>query len=189
MAVQGHDVTLFERNSVVGGKLATLTRDGYSFDMGPSLLTLPHVFDELFALVGTRLAAEVDLVRLDPQFRYRWYDAAELRVFDDDDRTAESFDALREGAGDGWRRFVERGRRIWDVADRTFFAGPMSSPISLARRMRSPTDLTAIDPFRTLDRSARSYFDDHRLVQWAGRYATYSGSSPYRAPATLACIP
>ena len=65
----------------------------------------------------------------------------------------------------------------------------MTSPVSLARRLRSPFDLTAIDGFRTLHRSAASYFDDDRLVQWAGRYATYSGSSPFRAPATLACIP
>jgi phytoene dehydrogenase-like protein len=75
------------------------------------------------------------------------------------------------------------------VADRTFFAGPMSNPWSLAKRMRSPFDLTAIDPLRTLHRSAEAFFDDPRLVQWADRYATYSGSSPYGAPATLACIP
>ena len=59
---------------------------------------------------------------------------------------------------------------------------------ALARRMRSPADLLAIDPLRTLHRSAAAHFDDPRLVQWAGRYATYSGSSPFRAPATLACI-
>ena len=72
---------------------------------------------------------------------------------------------------------------------RTFFAGPMSNPWSLAKRMRSPFDLSAIDPMRSLHRSAESHFDDPRLVQWADRYATYSGSSPYSAPATLACIP
>jgi phytoene desaturase len=55
--------------------------------------------------------------------------------------------------------------------------------------MRSPRDLMAIDALRTLHGRAAAVFDDQRLVQWAGRYATYSGSSPYRAPATLACIP
>ncbi len=189
LAAQGHQVTVFERNDVVGGKLATLRRDGYTFDIGPSLITLPHVFDDLFRAAGTTLAAEVDLVRLDPQFRYHWSDGTELDVFDDRERTAASFDDFSDGAGNAWRRFDDRGRRIWDVAERTFFAGPMSHPLSLAKRMRSPTDLTAIDPFRTLARSARSFFDDDRLVQWAGRYATYSGSSPFRAPATLACIP
>ena len=189
LSAAGHDVTIVERNDVVGGKLATLHRDGYTFDVGPSLITLPHVFDELFRVAGTTLDEQVEMVRLDPQFRYRWSDGSELDVFDDGDHTAASFDELSDGAGDAWRSFDRRGRRIWDVAERTFFAGPMSNPLSLARRLRSPTDLTAIDPFRTLDRSARSFFDDERFVQWAGRYATYSGSSPFRAPATLACIP
>ena len=185
----GHHVTVFERSEVVGGKLATYEADGYTFDIGPSLITLPHVFDDVFRAAGTTLADQIDLVRLDPQFAYHWTDGSSLIVPDGDDDTVRAFDVFAPGAGEQWQAFDERGRRIWDVADRTFFAGPMSNPWSLAKRMRSPFDLTAIDPMRTLHRSAESFFDDPRLVQWAGRYATYSGSSPYAAPATLACIP
>lgn len=185
----GHQVTVFERNDVVGGKLAHHVRDGYAFDLGPSLVTLPDVFDEVFRAAGTTLAEQVDLVRLDPQFGYRWADGSSLVVPDGDDDTADAFERFATGAGDQWRAFDARGRRIWDVAIRTFFAGPMSNPWSLAKRLRSPFDLTAIDPLRSLHRSAESHFDDPRLVQWADRYATYSGSSPFAAPATLACIP
>jgi phytoene desaturase len=185
----GHHVTVFERRDVVGGKLATYEADGYTFDIGPSLVTLPHVFDEVFRSAGTTLAEQVDLVRLDPQFAYHWSDGSSLVVPDGDDDTVRAFDEFQPGAGEQWQAFDARGRRIWDVAERTFFAGPMSNPWSLAKRMRSPFDLTAIDAMRTLQQSAESFFDDPRLVQWAGRYATYSGSSPYAAPATLACIP
>ncbi|HSM65900.1 MAG TPA: FAD-dependent oxidoreductase, partial [Ilumatobacteraceae bacterium] len=185
----GHDVTMFERNDVVGGKLATYFRDGYTFDIGPSLVTLPHVFDDVFRVAGTSLDEQLDLVRLDPQFAYHWPDGSSLVVPDGDDDTARAFEDFAPGAGEHWRSFDARGRRIWDVAERTFFAGPMSNPLALAKRMRSPFDLAAIDPMRTLHRSAESFFDDPRLVQWADRYATYSGSSPYAAPATLACIP
>jgi phytoene desaturase len=185
----GHPVTIFERNDGVGGKLATFERDGYVFDIGPSLITLPHIIDDVFRTAGTSLADEVELVRLDPQFRYGWRDGSTLTVPDDVDATAAAFDAFLPGAAEQWRAFDARGRRIWDVAERTFFAGPMSNPLSLLQRMRSPLDLPAIDPMRTLHRSATRYFDDERLLQWAGRYATYSGSSPYAAPATLACIP
>ena len=172
----GHAVTVLERNEVAGGKLAVHVRDGFTFDIGPSLVTLPHVFDELFRCAGTSLADELSMVRLDPQFTYRWRDGREL--------------VMRDAGCDapGWREFVEHGRKIWDVSERTFFAGPMDHPWSLARRMRSPRDLLTIDPLRTLDASARRFFDDPHLVQWAGRYATYSGSSPFRAPATLGCI-
>jgi phytoene desaturase len=189
LRTRGHSVAVFERNDVVGGKLATYERDGYTFDVGPSLVTLPHVFDEVFHTAGTTLDEQADLVRLDPQFAYHWADGSSLIVPDRDDDTAEAFGSFAPGADDAWRAFDARGRRIWDVAERTFFAGPMSNPWSLAKRMRSPFDLPAIDPMRTLHRAAASFFDDPRLVQWADRYATYSGSSPYAAPATLACIP
>ncbi|MEX2625485.1 MAG: FAD-dependent oxidoreductase, partial [Ilumatobacteraceae bacterium] len=68
----GHDVTLLERNDVVGGKLADLVDDGYRFDLGPSLVTMPHVLDDVLRCAGTTLADEVDLVRLEPQIRYHW---------------------------------------------------------------------------------------------------------------------
>lgn len=189
LAAAGHRVVVLERSATVGGKLAAAGHGGFSFDVGPALLTLPHVFDELLALASTTLAGELDLVRLDPQFHYHWSDGAELVVPDDRDATADAFERFARGAGAAWRRFDERGRRVWDVSERTFFAGAMSGPWELLRRMRSPADLAAIDPLHTLHRCAADHFDDPRLVQWVGRYATYSGSSPYRAPATLACIP
>lgn len=189
LRVAGHDVTIVERNRAVGGKLAVFERDGFIFDVGPSLVTLPHVFDEVFRLAGTTLHEQVSMVRLDPQFRYWWRDGSRLVVPDDPDETAAEFETFADGAGDQWREFDANGRTIWDVAERTFFAGPMSSPASLLDRMESPRDLLDIDPLRTLRRAARDTFDDDRLRQWAGRYATYSGSSPARAPATLACIP
>ena len=188
LATAGHEVTIYERNDVVGGKLASFERNGYSFDLGPSLLTLPHVFDEVFQLAGTSLAAEVDLVRLDPQFRYHWRDGSKLIVHDDNDATAAEFEAFA-GAGQAWRDYDERGKTIWEVSERTFFAGPMTNPLVLAKRMGSPKDLTAIDGLRTLDAAARATFADRHLRQWARRYATYSGSSPFKAPATLTCVP
>lgn len=189
LAAAGRRVVVLERNEVTGGKLATVRHGGATFDAGPSLVTLPHVFDELFQVAGTSLADEVLLQRLDPQFSYHWPDGSSLTVPDDADGRVDAFDAFSPGAGAAWRRFDDHGRDIWDVSERTFLAGPMTGPVGLARRMRSPRDLLAIDPLRTLHRLASSTFADPRLVQWAGRYATYSGSSPYRAPATLACIP
>jgi len=185
----GHTVTMFERNDVAGGKLATFERDGFTFDIGPSLLTLPHVFDEVLALAGTSLKAELDLVRLDPQFRYHWRTGGQLTVHDDADATAAAFDTFSPGSGDAWRGFNERGRKIWEVSERTFFAGPMDNPVSLLKRMQSPKDLATIDALRTLNDASRATFDSPELQQWANRYATYSGSSPRQAPATLACIP
>jgi phytoene desaturase len=186
----GHEVLLCERADRLGGKLDARSVDGFTFETGPSLLTLPDVLDATLAVAGTRLADEVDLVRLAAPFRYRWPDGAELRTLDDEAATAAAFDALAPGAGAAYRRLVARGADIWDLAARTFFAGPMDHPLELVRRLRSPRDLVRIDGARTLAAAARRCFpDEPRLQQWLGRYATYSGSSPWRAPATLACIP
>ena len=188
LATAGHDVSILERNAVTGGKLATLTEAGHTFDLGPTLLTLPHVLDDVFRLAATTLADEVELVRLDPQFHYRWPNGGTLDLPDDPTATAKAVDGLSSGEGANWERFAAHTRRIWEVSERTFLAGPMSSPLSLVGRMRSPLDLGRIDGRRTLADLASSTFDDPRLRQLVGRYATYSGSSPYRVPATLACI-
>ncbi len=189
LGAAGHAVTVLERNGNLGGQLADRERDGFRFDVGPTLLTLPELFDSLFELSGTSLSAEVELVRLDPQIRYRWADGSTLDVRDDPDATAKGFEALAAGGGDAYRRFDAHGRRIWELSERTFLEGPMAGPLPFARRMHSPRDLAAIDALRTLSGRARRMFDDPRLVQWAERYATCAGSSPFAAPATLSCIP
>jgi len=188
LQVLGHHVTLVERNAVVGGKLAVLTDAGYTFDIGPSLVTLPAVFEELCELAGTSLEAEMDLVRLDPQFSYHWPDGSELLIHDDPAATLAALESFAPGSAAEWESYAQRAKRIWEVSERTFFAGPMGNPWEMVKRMRSPRDLWAIDSLRSLHRSATSALTDPRLVQLVDRYATYSGSSPYRAPATLACI-
>lgn len=187
LADSGHCVTVLERRDQVGGKLAVVHRDGFTFDIGPSLLTLPQVFDQ-------RVLDQLTLVRLDPQFRYRWADGHEMTMTDP--HGLQGFGSTSTGpdspvsqpatADADLARFRQRGKRIWEISERTFLAGPMG--VRALRRMRSPRELLTIDPFHTLAQVAEKDFDDPRMVQWAGRYATYSGSSPYRAPATLSCI-
>ncbi|MEO6570287.1 MAG: phytoene desaturase family protein [Ilumatobacteraceae bacterium] len=189
LAGAGHQVVVMERNPVAGGKLASLDERGWSFDIGPTLLTLPHEFDDLFRSVGTTLDDQVGLVRLDPQIRYRWPNGSTLDVPDDASAFARALDEFSSGAAAEWERFESRASTIWDVSERTFLAGAVRSPLSLVARARSPLDLPRIDGNRTLAKSAAAHFDDPRLQQLVGRYATYSGSDPFQVPATLSCIP
>ncbi|MEY3453454.1 MAG: hypothetical protein RL574_1192 [Actinomycetota bacterium] len=188
LAARGRSVLVCERNATVGGKLAVYQRDGFTFDMGPSLLTLPAVFDDAFRLAGTTLADECDLIRLDPSFRYFWPDGSTVTFRDEPVATAEALESFSNGAGAEYLQYLERARTIWRVSERTFFAGDMHGRLSLLRRMRSPRDLSRIDARRTLHSRAEAQFRDPRLVQWLGRYATYSGSDPRQVPATLGCI-
>jgi len=111
LAAAGRRVVVCERRLVTGGKLATLDRDGFRFDLGPSLLTLPDLLGDLFRAVGATLSDHVDLVRLDPQFRYHWADGSSLVVPDGAGATAVAFEVFSPGAGAEWRRFDARGRR------------------------------------------------------------------------------
>ncbi|MFF5249450.1 phytoene desaturase family protein [Streptosporangium sp. NPDC000095] len=177
LAEQGHRVRLYERLPRLGGKLAEHTRDGFTFSIGPSLLTLPGVF--------TDLGLELDLVELDELCRYRFADGSTLAAYRDPARMAAEVDRLAPGEGRAWLAFHDWARGCFDASRRTFFTGPLTQPPTEARL----SDLLAVAPGRTLDGLARRFFTDPRLRQYVGRYATYAGSSPYRAPAALGCVP
>ncbi|GAA1504002.1 phytoene desaturase family protein [Sphaerisporangium rubeum] len=187
LARDGHEVVLHEKLGRLGGKLAEHRRDGFTFSVGPSLLTLPGLFRDL----GARL----DLVEPAEICRYRFPDGSTLTAPRDPARMAEEVDRLAPGEGRRWLAFHAWAGECLAAARRTFFSGP---PVSLPRLSGPPTgpsrearlaDLFAVAPGRTLNGLARRFFRDPRMRQYVGRYATYAGSSPYRAPAALGCIP
>ena len=127
LAAAGHHVVVLERNPLLGGKVTDLEEAGYRFDTGPNKVTLPQEFDQVLALAGTRLADEVDLVRLDPQVTYRWPNGSTLEMADDPATTVSSVERLSPGSGEPWRRFSEHAATIWDAAERTILSGPPAS--------------------------------------------------------------
>jgi phytoene desaturase len=177
LARQGHEVRLYEQQPRLGGKLAEHRRDGFTFSLGPSLLTMPELFREL------GLARE--LVEPELLCRYRFADGTVLDARRDPRRMAAEVERLAPGEGRAWHAFHGWARGCLEAANRTVFAGPLIRPPGEARL----SDLLAVAPARTLHGLARRYFRDARLRQYVGRYATYAGSSPYRAPAALGCVP
>lgn len=185
LAARGHRVQLFERRPELGGKLTEISRDGFTFGVGPSLLTLPGAFAGLAAEAGRGPEALGSLVPVDPVCRYRFADGTVLDAHADPGAMAASVDELAPGEGAAWRRYFAWGARCWAASERSFLAGPVAA----AGRSARAGDLLASAPGRTLASHARRFFADPRMLQYACRYATYSGSSPYRAPAAVGCIP
>jgi phytoene desaturase len=188
LAARGHHVTLYERRTELGGKLTELRRDGFTFGLGPSLLTLPGEFAGLAAEAGRKLDELVTLLPVDPVCRYHFADGSVLDAASDPAAMAAAVDRLAPGEGAAWQRYAAWGERCWAASERAFLAGPLEMS-SLSRRSASPADLLASAPGRTLAGHAARFFTDPRMIQYASRYATYSGSSPYQAPAALGCIP
>ncbi len=179
LAAAGHEVVVHERSAVVGGKLGVYDRDGFLFDTGPSLLTMPHVFDDL----------AVHPVPLDPVVRHVFPDRTVL----DSSACPEVFleriaAAMGAGAAADWARFWRRASRIWEASWRSVLRRPVT-PASLAALSWRVGDVAAIAPWRSLRALGRHYLRDARLRMMLDRYATYAGADPRRAPAALAAIP
>lgn len=188
LAARGHRVQLFERRHELGGKLTERRRDGFAFGLGPSLLTLPDLFGALAAEAGRKLDELVTLTEVDPVCRYHFPDGSVLDARSDPGAMAAEVERFSPGQGQAWQRYFEWGERCWAASERAFLSGPLDLP-GLARRQASLSDLFASAPGQTLAGLARRFFTDPRLIQYACRYATYSGSDPYQAPAAVGCIP
>jgi phytoene desaturase len=196
LATLGHDVVICEQSSTWGGKLGTLRREGFTFDTGPSLLTLPAVYRDLFVKTGKPLEDSVELVQVDPVTRYRfpaveghdvtWLDlpnASRPRLHRALDET------LGAGAGADWDRFLDRAHAIWQVTRGPILESPHAGGRDLLRLARRTSDVRTVAPWQTLRGLGRSYLGDPRLRMFLDRYATYTGSDPRRAPAALSVVP
>ena len=140
LACHGHQVTLLEAQDTVGGKLGVFERDGFRFDTGPSLLSMPAVFEDLFNATGG-WPPELALERLDPIARYRFPDGSTLDLTDDLDAQCRRMEALRPGNGEEWRAFMERARRIWKASRTPFLESPLRGSRSLAPAPSSTTPI------------------------------------------------
>lgn len=190
LAVKGHSVTVLEQSGRVGGKLATYRRDGFAFDTGPSLFTLPAVYRDLFLKTGKPLEEEVDLQPVEPAFGYHFADGARVTMPGVD--PARCAIALGDGLGgrsaDDWRALMDRAGRMWKLTRGPFLQAPLRGWKSLVP-LAKPADVRTIAPWSSLRNLGESTLSDPRAVTLLDRYATYTGSDPRRAPAVLATVP
>jgi phytoene dehydrogenase-like protein len=190
LAKRGHKVKVFEAASFAGGKCRTEVISGFSFDTGPSLLTLPAVYRDLFVKTGKRLENLVQLSTVDPSFTY---------IFDDGKRVTfpnlshsgtvlaitESFGAQ---AGDAWHQLLTRAEKMWGASRQAFVESELHSPFAMLKSPSLLRDLKTIAPFTSLRDLVRSYTDNVYIGKIIDRYATYTGSDPRKVPAVLLTI-
>jgi 1-hydroxycarotenoid 3,4-desaturase len=192
LARRGARVRVIEAQPSVGGKLRRIRHPGHEgIDSGPTVFTMRWVFDDLFDSLGLNFEDHVRLERLDLLARHGWSGAARLDLFADLDRTVDAIGAFAGAANaNGYRSFCKTAARTFNTLDRTFMRASRPNPLSLTGRIarENIAGLAAIHPFQTLWSALSKSFSDPRLRQLFGRYATYTGGSPFLAPATLMLI-
>lgn len=186
LARAGQQVLVLEQNPAVGGKMSELRDGGYRWDLGPSVITMRPVLEDLFAAAGRRLEDELDLVPVEPLTRYVWPDGSTLDATRDLSRMAAQIERLDPRDVEGYLKFLAYAARLHRVTGPGFIYGDPVSPATLLGV--PPRDWLAVDGWRTMDQAIRSFVKAPRLRQLLGRFATYVGASPYQAPATLNVI-
>jgi 1-hydroxycarotenoid 3,4-desaturase len=163
-------------------------RQQLGVDVGPTVLTMRWVFDALFADAGASLPDHLTLNPIDVLARHAWSGTERLDLFSDIDRSADAIAAFAgPGEAVGYRSFCERAQRVYRTLEGPFIRSPRPTALSLAAGS-GLSAMRGISPFSTLWKALGEHFKDQRLRQLFGRYATYSGSSPFHAPATLMLI-
>lgn len=184
----GWRVTVCEAGATFGGKMNVWRQGGYCFDTGPSLITLPDVFHETFLAAGGSLDDYISLERIDPLCQYRYPDGTVFESTASLPAWIETVKRLESRDVNGFLRFLHLGARLWELSRRTFLARtpynpPTLSDLSVLRHL--PLRYGAANYHQTI----AAHFVSPYLRQLYDRYPTYVGSTPYRAPSTLALIP
>lgn len=191
LAVKGYNVEVFEANAHPGGKLSEIEQGGFRFDAGPSLLTMPQYIDELFELAGKNPADFFRYQKLDIICKYFYEDGTRLTAYADEEKFIKEFSHTTGVSSDAIHHYRQNSEHIYNATNNVFLQRSL-------HRLRTYFSLDAlkvffgfkkIDPFRTMHQANTEFFNDNHLIQYADRFATYNGSDPYRAPATLNVIP
>jgi phytoene desaturase len=191
LALKGYQVEVFEANSYPGGKLSEIVIQGYRFDAGPSLFTLPDQVEELFHLAGQNPKQHFDYIKLEVACHYFWEDGKQIKAWADINRFAEEVETKLGEPASHIREALKRSAFIYD------HLAPLFMHRSLHRletwtnpqALKSYLKMGKLGIFSTMNKANERQFTHPKLVQLFNRYATYNGSDPYQTPATLNIIP
>jgi phytoene desaturase len=203
LAARGHQVTLLDKNEWVGGKAAQHEAEGFRFDMGPTILTLPSVLKRVFEEAGRKLEDYIEMIRLDPQWRCFFESdgkggAADNTVLDLVENVPQMKETLRQFTGgevnaNGYENFMGLSEHLHGVSDRFFFwrsIGGLADTmeVSGAFSINVLKDVLSLRMGKSVASIVRSHVPDARVAQMMDHFTQYVGSSPYASPAVLCSI-
>lgn len=187
LAQSGYSVVIHEKNPKIGGKLNVLKERGYSFDLGPSILTLPHIFARLFERSGRKLEDYIRLRALRPHWRNFFEDGKVIDLHPDSDRMAE--EARKAGEDpENVRRFLEYSERLYDLVNDGYFEQGLDNSSDFAN-FYGLWKFPKFDLFRSMHGGVKRYLKTRYLQDIFDYFIKYVGSSAYHSPAFMNCLP
>ncbi len=190
-AVKGHEVAVYEANAYPGGKLSEFRSGDFRFDAGPSLFTMPQYVDELFSLAGKNPKDEFTYEELETVCRYFYEDGTRINAWANRDKLAEEIALKTKDPASSVHQFLDYSARIYDITHAIFLEKSLHRLRSFLNweTLKAVFRFPKIDPFRSMNTANTDFFTDDKTIRFFNRYATYNGSNPYKAPATLNVIP
>lgn len=187
LASEGHAVTVLEKNNHLGGKINEVTAQGFRFDTGPSLLTMPSVVESLFERCGTKLASHLTLRELNPICHYFYRNGVAFNCHKDTCVNIAQIQQFAPKDVQAYKKFMDYAEKLYQRTKEAFLFNPLYQFDDL--RALNWKDLLHIDALKTVADRIDQTFESPELRQFFKRFTTYNGSSPYQAPATLNVIP
>ena len=188
---KGYNVEVFEANNYPGGKLTSFIKNGFRFDAGPSLLTMPNLVEELFELFEEDASQYFQYKKKEVVCNYFWEDGTIFSVDADAQKFAK--DASKKfGVAEGKiTNYLNRSRKKYELTAPIFLEKSLhqSSTYFSKETLRSFLQLGSMDIMNNLNYLNKKSFQEPHLVQMFNRYATYNGSSPYKTPGIMSMIP
>jgi phytoene desaturase len=189
LANRNFNVTIIESSDKPGGKIKSFSLNGFRFDTGPSLFTEPHLITELIEESGELPEECFPFVQLKKVCHYFYPNGKKILV-NKDNLEHDFYKAFGEPV-ENTLRFLKHAEKIFRITEPVFLKKSLHKPSTYLNfnTLNSFLQLKSIDSFRTMNKANESFFEKPESIQFFNRFATYNGSDPYRAPATLNLIP
>ncbi len=185
LAQSGFHVSLYEKNSHLGGKLNRAEMDGFGFDLGPSILTMKHIFEKHFKNQGVDLDDYIPTVRLDLEWRSFFTDQSILDLYGDLEKMYKANDLLSSKDMEEYQNFLNYAKDLYEVTEEGYFSEGLDTLTEIVRHHGVIESATSFDVFSTAAEAIDQYISNEKLKDVLGYFMKYVGSSPYDAPAIL----
>ena len=191
LAHKGYKVSVYEKNDTYGGKLGYFKKDGFRFDTGPSLFTMPQYFEDLFFDVGYNFSDFVTYEKLPSSCKYFFDDYTKFVFYQDKEKLKKELNSVFKSDEKNVLDYLVKSEELYENSGALFIENSLHKLKTFFsfKALKSLPYLISVENSKSLHAKNKKYLNSEKLIQIFDRYATYNGSSPYKTPGMMSMIP